>query len=99
MHVGAGPTTFLLLPATISQAIVSGDALQQVVISGSAGSDQATSIAPAPAAEATAFAAEPAVPARGGTQRYDLRPRPKPSARDAFLVMITYILLLPLAAG
>ena len=35
---------------------------------------------------------------RGGTQRYDLRPRPKPSTRDAFLIIVVLILLLPLAA-
>ena len=36
---------------------------------------------------------------RGGAQHYDLRPRPKPSIRDAFMVIVVLILLLPLAAG
>ena len=36
---------------------------------------------------------------RGGTQRYYQRPRLKPSTRDAFLVIIKLILLLPLIAG
>ena len=38
------------------------------------------------------------VPQRGGEQRYDLRPRPKPSTKDAFLIIVALILLLPLAA-
>ena len=42
---------------------------------------------------------KPVVPQRGGAQRYDLRPRPKPSTRDAFLIFVALILLLPLAAG
>ena len=41
---------------------------------------------------------EPVVPQRGGAQRYDLRPRPKPSTRDAILIIVELILLLPLAA-
>ena len=34
----------------------------------------------------------------GGAQRYDLRPCPKPSTRDAFLIIVALILLLPIAA-
>ena len=41
---------------------------------------------------------EPVVPQRSGAQRYDLRPRPKPSTRDAFQIIVALILLLPLAA-
>ena len=41
---------------------------------------------------------EPVVPQRGGAQRYELRPRPKPSTEDAFLIIVAFILLLPLAA-
>ena len=41
---------------------------------------------------------QPVTPQRGGAQRYDLRPRPKPSTRDAFLIIVALILLLPLAA-
>ena len=42
---------------------------------------------------------ESVVPQRGGAQRYDLRPFPKASTRDAVLVIAVLILLLPLAAG
>ena len=42
---------------------------------------------------------EPVTPHRGGAQRYDLRPRPKPSTKDAFLIIVALILLLPLVAG
>ena len=42
---------------------------------------------------------QPVAPQRGGAQRYDLRPRPKLSTRDAFLIIVALILLLPLAAG
>ena len=42
---------------------------------------------------------QPVAAQRGGAQRYDLRPRPKPSTRDAFLIIVALILLLPLAAG
>ena len=41
---------------------------------------------------------KPVIPQRGGAQRYDLRPRPKPSTKDAFLIIVALILLLPLAA-
>ena len=41
---------------------------------------------------------ESVVPQRGGAQRYDLRPRLKPSTRDAFLIIVALIMLLSLAA-
>ena len=47
---------------------------------------------------AALFTVQPVAAQRGGVQRYDLRPRPKPSTRDAFLIIVTLILLLPLAA-
>ena len=51
---------------------------------------------------ASTVAAPPTVdlvlPQRGGTKRYDLRPRPKQSTRDAFLIIVAQILLLSLAA-
>ena len=42
---------------------------------------------------------QPVIPQRSGAQRYDLRPRPKPSTRDAFIRFVVLILLPPLAAG
>ena len=41
---------------------------------------------------------DPVIHQRGGAQHYDLRPRPKPLTRDAFLIIVALILLLPLAA-
>ena len=41
---------------------------------------------------------EQVVPQRGGAQRYDLRPCPEPSTRDAVWIIVALILLLPLAA-
>ena len=54
--------------------------------------DNALTVAAWPTVQAVA-------PQRGGAQRYDLRPRLKPSKKDAFLVIVVLILLLPLAAG
>ena len=42
---------------------------------------------------------ESVITQRGGAQRYNLRPRPKPSIRDAFLIIVALIMLLPLVAG
>ena len=42
---------------------------------------------------------QPVAPQRGGAQRYDMRFRPKPSTKDAFLIIVALLLLLPLAAG
>ena len=54
--------------------------------------DHASTVAASPTVEPMVFQ-------RGGAQRYDLRPRPTPSTRDAFLMIVALILLLPLAAG
>ena len=45
------------------------------------------------------YAIEPVSLQRGGTKRYYQRPRLKPSTRDAFLVIIKLILLIPLVSG
>ena len=36
---------------------------------------------------------KPVVPQRGGAQRYDLRPRPTPSTKDAFLIIVALMFL------